>query len=90
MELLKLIKDNFVTFDSYRKGIFYYNLEAIVISDTQLSIDGKVTDVGTYTRYQFSVPLDEVGDGTLLSEDKAIYYMKWIRRALEDKTLVKI
>ncbi len=33
--------------------------------------------------FQFPVPLEEVGSATLLAEDKALYFMRWIRRHLE-------
>lgn len=32
---------------------------------------------------QFHVPLEDVKGVTLLAEDKAIYYMRWIRKHLE-------
>ncbi len=32
--------------------------------------------------FQFPVPLDEVGNATLLMEDKALFFMRWIRRHL--------
>lgn len=39
--------------------------------------------------YIFPVPIDDIGTATLLATDKAITYMRWIRKALEEKTLVK-
>ena len=39
--------------------------------------------------YSFPVPLDDVGDATLYSEEKAITYMRYIRKAIDDKTFVK-
>jgi hypothetical protein len=38
--------------------------------------------------YTFPVPLDDIGTATLLNEDKAIFYMRWIRKAVDDKTFV--
>jgi len=39
--------------------------------------------------YTFPVPLDDIGDATLLAEDKAITFMRYIRKALDEKTFVK-
>ena len=33
--------------------------------------------------FQFPVPLSDVGTATLLAEDKALLFMRWIRRHLE-------
>lgn len=88
MTIKELIKDNRVTFDSYRQGIFYYNIQ-----HREVKIETKgalLKDTITYTKYQFPVPLEDVGTATLLNEDKAILYMRWIRKSLEDNTLTKI
>jgi len=41
------------------------------------------------TRYKFPVSLEDLGTATLFAEHKAITLMRYIRRALEDKTFVK-
>lgn len=33
--------------------------------------------------FKFLVPLEDVQGVTLLAEDKAIYFMRWIRKCLE-------
>jgi hypothetical protein len=38
--------------------------------------------------YIFPVPLDDVGTATLLNEEKAIHFMRWLRKSIEDKTFV--
>jgi hypothetical protein len=40
-------------------------------------------------RYKFPVSLEDLGTATLLAEHKAITLMRYIRKALEDKTFVK-
>ena len=75
IDIKALVKDNHVCFNEYRKGIFYYQ---IVDTEEDLSI------------YSFPVPLEDVGDGTLKLYDKAITFMRWIRKAIEDNTLVVI
>jgi hypothetical protein len=41
------------------------------------------------TKYKFPVSLEDLGTATLLAEHKAITLMRYIRKALEDKTFVK-
>jgi len=38
--------------------------------------------------YLFPVPLSDIGDGVLKSKDKAILFMRYIRKAIEEKTFV--
>ena len=33
--------------------------------------------------FQFPVPLAEIGTATLLAEDRALFFTRWIRRHLE-------
>jgi len=33
--------------------------------------------------FQFPVPLADIGTATLLAEDKALFFMRWIRRHIE-------
>lgn len=76
IKLIELIKDNKVYFDSYRQGFFYYNINKVT---------GWETDI-----YQFPVPLDDIGNATLLKEDKAITFMRWLRKSIEDGTFIKM
>jgi hypothetical protein len=78
MTIKELVKDNMVEFDSYRQGHFYYNL--YVKMDTPEN--GVI--------FQFPVPLEDIGTATLLKEDKAITFMRWIRKAQDDKTLIEL
>ena len=41
-------------------------------------------------RYEFPVPLEDVGDATLPDSDKAIMFMRYIRKAITDNTLSEI
>jgi hypothetical protein len=80
MNITELVKGNKVKFDSYRAGFFYYTV-------------GYMPRVGMITRYetyQFPIPIEDIGNATLLAEDKAITFMRWIRKAMEDNTLIKI
>jgi hypothetical protein len=39
--------------------------------------------------YRFPVPLEDIGDATLMKEDKAIIFMRWIRASIINNTLVR-
>ena len=80
MTVKELVKGNEVTFDSFRQGFFYYNLEAVIKEGTMSSL--KI--------YQFSVPLEDIGTATMPAKEKALLFMRWIRKAVEDKTLIEI
>ena len=34
--------------------------------------------------FEFSVPISDTGTGTFNAEDKAIFFMRWIRKYLEE------
>jgi hypothetical protein len=35
--------------------------------------------------FKFSVPIDDTGNGIFKAEDKAILFMRWIRKAVEEQ-----
>jgi hypothetical protein len=73
-------KEHVVSFDSFRAGFFYYNVYNS--NKTHPSSKGEV--------YQFTVPIEDIGGATLLATDKAITFMRWIRKAINEGTLIKI
>ena len=73
MDIKDIVKDNTVHFARYRQGYAYYTVHV-------------ATDAADYT---FPVPLDDIGDATLLATDKAMVFMRYIRKALADGTFVK-
>lgn len=66
--------NNTVRFDFYRAGNLYY-----IVKDT----DGG-------NSFRFPVPTSDVGDASFLSEDKAILFMRYIRKSIEEKTLEEV
>ena len=81
METKVSIKDvvkspNIVSFDFYRQGKFYYN--AYNPNETP---DGPV--------YQFTIPIEEIGDATFPATEKAIMFMRFIRKAMDSGEFVK-
>lgn len=82
MELKELVKER-VYFNSYRQGHFYYR---VAHTDHDPIEEG----IGLTYWYEFPVPLDDIGTATMLAEDKGILFMRWIRKSIEDKTLIKI
>jgi hypothetical protein len=47
-------------------------------------------DVPASGCYLFPVPLDDIGDATLELEDKAIFFMRYIRRAIDEGSFVPL
>ena len=73
MDIKKIVKDNEVRFDRYRQGIVYYSVRVPAEN----------------SEYTFPVDLKDIGDATLLARDKAIVFMRYIRKALDDGTFVR-
>jgi hypothetical protein len=67
-------KDNWAHFDSFRAGIFYYNVYKLN------------SDIG----YQFQIPIEDTNGATFKAEEKSITMMRWIRKSIENKTFIKI
>lgn len=95
LEIKDLVKDNTVEFDSYRAGFFYYRVKRYRKEEEHRDefdcyeyVDGMGDDIW-YNSYIFPVPIEDIGSATLLAEDKAITFMRWIRKAIEDKTFIK-
>ena len=47
-------------------------------------------DVPAAGPHLFPVPLDDIGDATLELEDKAIYFMRYIRQAIGEGSFVPL
>lgn len=69
-----VVKDNVCYFDSFRAGVFYYN----------------IYKVNSDISYQFQVPIEDISGATLKAEEKSVFMMRWIRKSIEDKTLIKM
>ena len=74
MNIKDIVKDNFCHFQKYRKGNLYY----------------RVMIYGNGEVYEFPVPTEDCGDATFPSSDKAILFMRYIRKAIDDGTFVKV
>jgi hypothetical protein len=72
MNIKEIVKDNRVNFFRYRQGVMYYTVKV----------------PGHDKEHMFPVPLSDVGDATLHAQEKAIIFMRYIRKAIEDGTLV--
>src|SRR5580698_6685952 len=46
--------------------------------------DGELNYI-TEDGFEFSVPLSDTGTGTFKAEDKAIYFMRWIRKRQQEQ-----
>jgi hypothetical protein len=82
-DIKDIIKDNTVEFVRFRQGFFYYN-----ICVPRAVMDRTEPQSGP-TFYTFPVPLEDIGDATLENADRAIYFMRYIRKAIEEGTFIK-
>ena len=41
-------------------------------------------------RYVFPVPIEDIGDATFNNKDRAMLFMRYIRKAIDDGTFVKV
>jgi len=73
MDIKQIVKNNVVRFSRYRQGNAYYSVDVPAANAT----------------YSFPVRLADVGDATLLSVDKALVFMRYIRQAMEEGTFVR-
>ena len=76
MKIADIVKANRAFFRRYRQGHFYYGIML-----------GHEDDFGLY---EFPIPLDDLGDATLENSEKAIMLMRYIRKALDQGTFIKV
>tara|TARA_R110002074_G_scaffold32309_4_gene90232 strand:- start:14224 stop:14469 length:246 start_codon:yes stop_codon:yes gene_type:complete len=79
LTIKQIIDKNWVKFKEYRKGILYYQI--VITKDITLN------DAGIYS---FPVPIDDCGDATFPASEKAIMFMRYIRKAIDEGTFVKL
>lgn len=73
INIKELITNNIATFDKIVSGIAHYKI-LIPTTDKFINIQIDMKN------------LSDVGEGEFKSQDKAIYFMRWIRRSIEQKT----
>jgi predicted ABC-type transport system involved in lysophospholipase L1 biosynthesis ATPase subunit len=66
--------DNLAYFRRYRKGILFYSVQKLDSLDL----------------YEFPVPVEDLGDATVESTEKALFLMRYIRKAIDEGTLIKM
>ena len=66
-------KTNTCRFAFYRQKMLYYSVSSVE--------DDK--------SYVFPIPVEDLGEASINSTEKSILLMRYIRKAIEDKTLVK-
>lgn len=67
-------KGNSARFDSFRAGVFYYNVANVITCDL----------------YEFQVPIEDTGGATFKAEERTVTMMRWIRKSIENNTLIKV
>jgi len=84
-----------VVYSTSVHGVWHMNIKNIVKNNVarfsfyraghmyyEVAVDGQL--------YRFPVSLEDLGTATLVAEHKAITLMRYIRKALEDHTFVKV
>lgn len=89
--LKDLIKDNTVSFLEYRKGYLYYLVKCQVGVEMRpsFSYSGE-SENPIYKYYKFPVEISDIGDATFKATDKAILFMRYIKKAIDEGALVEI
>jgi hypothetical protein len=72
-DIVRIVKDNSVRFLKLRAGVAYY----------AVAVPGEAGE------FCFPVPLSDVGGATLEATDKAVLFMRYIRKALDEGTFVR-
>lgn len=68
-------------FSFYRNGVLYYEVYKEWLS----------SDIGYYVdKYQFPIAVESLDGASVFKKMKSIILMRWIRKALEEGTLVKV
>lgn len=80
--LKDLLKDNTVRFSRYRKGHLYYS-----ISERFARVEDQSAMI---LRWEFPVPVEDVGDATFGATEKALLFMRYIRKAQEEGSFVRV
>jgi hypothetical protein len=73
MNIREIVQDNVVRFVKYRQGYMYYRVR----------VPGENLD------RTFPVPVSDIGTATLPATEKALEFMRYIRKAIEEGTFVK-
>ncbi len=78
-DLIKLmvVGENSAYFTRYFDGNLWYQVDYVVPD-----MSGSPEDAN-YEQFEFPVPITDIGTTTFLSQDKAILFMRYIRKHLE-------
>jgi hypothetical protein len=76
-----IVKNETVEFDHYRAGNLYYSV--------WVNIEENPAKLAHYKKHLFPVPISDTGEASFMNIDKAILFMRYIRKAIEDKTFVQ-
>jgi hypothetical protein len=75
MKIIEFVtKENTAHFSHYRNGNLFYNIRRDK----------------TIEHYQFPIPIEDLQNGTVHDVEKSIMVMRYIRKAIEDGTLIKL
>lgn len=78
----EIVKNNFVEFVQYCQGVFYYR---VMVYSAAVGLEPGFEG----THFIFPVLIADIGDATLPRVEKAIMFMRYIRKAIEEGTFVE-
>ena len=90
MNIKDLIKNNVAYFLEYRAGNLYYGITMWGHPEAIKTPTQALHPYSVGKAYKFPVPISDCGEATFKARDKAIYFMRYIRLAIQDGTLVEI
>ena len=82
-KIAELVKNAGVVFSHYRNQHLYYTI-------MHFGPDEGAETPEIIAAYHFPIPLEDLGNATVKVHEKAITLMRYIRKAMEEGTLVKI
>lgn len=79
IDIKAIVKDNTAVFDRFRNGVLFYKIYKFENDNASVR----------QVCYEFPVPSEDLGGATLNQKEKGLTMMRYIRKAIEEKTLVE-
>lgn len=90
MNIKDLIKDNSVYFLHYKDGDLWYYIKYKTGTEMFASLGYGEEERAVYKTYKFPVSISETKGGTFPASDKAIFFMRFIKQAMDNNLLTEI
>lgn len=74
--LKDLVKDNEVNFVRFHDNQLWYEIRYNYV-------EAQDAPVSVYNKFEFPVPIEDVGNATMLANDKALLFMRYVRKHIK-------